>query len=308
MLSALSNQGIGLPVRNRRVFSSLSVKSSKNASTLTVSSNGRVTIIGAGVLALTVGTTGGISPIQSWTYNGGGGPSVTYNGFEATGSRPAIIGTNASNQGIGLITNQHIHLSSNGFVKWTNFGDYYQNWDVGLTRNAAGVIEVNSGTASALRDLTCRSLLPIAQAATDIPLNVTLAAAQSANAFNITSNGGTAGDIFKITSSGYVTAAANITANRIDVNGVYITSSTFNGGGYILTANGILGIYNNDGTAGLTRLMFGNGSSNPAIKRNGAGLDIRLADDSGYAALNAGNVTSNGNPVGTGKDIYNMIW
>lgn len=48
------------------------------------------------------------------------------------------------------------------------------------------------------------------------------------------------------------------------------------------------------------RLQFGGTSASfPALKRNGAGIDVRLADDSGYAAIASGNVTVNGTLVGT---------
>lgn len=43
------------------------------------------------------------------------------------------------------------------------------------------------------------------------------------------------------------------------------------------------------GSAGLITLQ-GQTTSFPAIKRNGAGIDIRLADDSGYATLTPGNI------------------
>jgi hypothetical protein len=47
-----------------------------------------------------------------------------------------------------------------------------------------------------------------------------------------------------------------------------------------------------------SRLQFGGTSSSfPAIKRNGAGIDIRLADDSGYAAVNASAFTATGSVI-----------
>jgi hypothetical protein len=47
-----------------------------------------------------------------------------------------------------------------------------------------------------------------------------------------------------------------------------------------------------------SRLQLGGTSSSfPAIKRNGAGIDIRLADDSGYAAVNALALTAIGSVI-----------
>lgn len=41
--------------------------------------------------------------------------------------------------------------------------------------------------------------------------------------------------------------------------------------------------------------LSGSTSAFPAIKRNGAAIDFRLADDSGYAAINTGTITATGN-------------
>lgn len=83
-------------------------------------------------------------------------------------------------------------------------------------------------------------------------------------------------------------AYANIRAS--DVNAASFTNS----------ASGIVNInstmYVNIGN-NLTSFM-GTTSSFPALKRNATGLDIRLADDSGYAPLTAGNITANGNTNG----------
>jgi hypothetical protein len=59
--------------------------------------------------------------------------------------------------------------------------------------------------------------------------------------------------------------------------------------------------------ANFGRLQLG-GTTNafPAIKRNGAGIDFRLADDSGFAAISAAQVTSNGN-VGIGT-FNALVW
>jgi hypothetical protein len=42
-------------------------------------------------------------------------------------------------------------------VRWTNSGtDVFSGFDTGLSRNAAGVVEVNNGTAGTYRDITFR--------------------------------------------------------------------------------------------------------------------------------------------------------
>jgi hypothetical protein len=65
----------------------------------------------------------------------------------------------------------------------------------GPTVDASGRVGINDTTPDAMLDIVCAS-------ATDVGLQVELAAAQSANALDITSNGGTAGDLFKIDKDG----------------------------------------------------------------------------------------------------------
>lgn len=56
-------------------------------------------------------------------------------------------------------------------------------------------------------------------------------------------------------------------------------------------SDGILTLLNNAGTA-FTRLQLGGTTSSfPSIKRNGTGIDIRLADDSAFASLQATTIT-----------------
>jgi hypothetical protein len=58
--------------------------------------------------------------------------------------------------------------------------------------------------------------------------------------------------------------------------------------------DGVFTLTNNAGTD-FGRLQFGGTTSSfPALKRNGTALDVRLADDSGYADLNVRNISSNG--------------
>ena len=78
--------------------------------------------------------------------------------------------------------------------------------DTRITRVSAGVAAILSSTSTAdstsLGQLNAGLLDATAPAATDIPLSITGAAAQSANLFNITSNGGTAGDLLSVDSGG----------------------------------------------------------------------------------------------------------
>jgi hypothetical protein len=73
-----------------------------------------------------------------------------------------------------------------------------------------------------------------------------------------------------------------------------VASISFANLGTIRTqSDGVYTIADNAETS-FGRLQFGGTTSSfPALKRNGAAIDIRLADDSGYATLNANAVVAN---------------
>lgn len=93
----------------------------------------------------------------------------------------------------------------------------------------------------------------------------------------------------RIENSGSIYSNAYLVSfNRVQFNGG--TSSNF---GYIMgSSNGVLRL-TNAAENGFDRLQFG-GTTNafPALKRNAAALEVRLADDSGFAALNIGGSAS----------------
>lgn len=86
--------------------------------------------------------------------------------------------------------------------------------------------------------------------------------------------------------------AGNITGNRADFNGFYAVNN------YFLTNSGNLTLWNLAATD-FSRLQFGGTSASfPSIKRNGTGLDVRLADDSGYSNITVSTVNIGGSTVG----------
>jgi hypothetical protein len=72
-------------------------------------------------------------------------------------------------------------------------------------------------------------------------------------------------------------------------------------------SNGNLTLLDNAGTS-FNRLQFG-GTTNafPAIKRNGAGIDFRLADDSGYASITASKLILPNTTTGTGLTMGEAV-
>jgi len=74
---------------------------------------------------------------------------------------------------------------------------------------------------------------------------------------------------------------------------------------------GIIGLQNSDENDFYRLVLGGTTNAFPAIKRNGAAIDFRLADDSGYAAINSGNIVS-GNIFADGdvrvKNNSSLYW
>lgn len=63
-------------------------------------------------------------------------------------------------------------------------------------------------------------------------------------------------------------------------------------GRFLASGDGIFG-FSNNANNDFNRITLGPATASfPAIKRNGTGIDFRLADDSGYAAITAGAITS----------------
>ena len=109
--------------------------------------------------------------------------------------------------------------------------------------------------------------------ATDIPVTINLAAAQSANALNVTSNGGTAGDLLKVSSAGAITIGGKTTINGA---GSEIFSAYDLGGFSIFNFGG--GTYTNHMTrislhAGYTKFEHAAGASALQVKTAG-GLEV----------------------------------
>lgn len=92
------------------------------------------------------------------------------------------------------------------------------------------------------------------------------------------------------------TGAAVVTGNVTGASFILDTKSKIQS-----AVDGILTFLNNAGTS-FTRLCFGgNTSSFPALSRNGAGIDVVLADGSATADLKAKNITATGNVTTDGN-------
>jgi hypothetical protein len=106
-----------------------------------------------GTVRLTLGSTGAIATVFR-------GSSSGY--FQSYGSGFAFGGSAQS----GVLTNNGADLNSASRLGFSSGDASFQAPDVALRRNAAGVIEVDNGTAGQFRDLIVRGLL-IAEQSSD---------------------------------------------------------------------------------------------------------------------------------------------
>lgn len=195
---------------------------------------------------------------------------------------------------IGGAVTGDLTLGSSNVIKWST--------DTGFARNAAGNVKVTDGS-SGLGSLTLTTITPtqgtitasdpfINHTATwnnagvtftNIFSNVTDTASGAASLLMDLQKGGSS--FFSVSKGGTVTAAGNAV---IGASGTY----NFSGRSKMSSsADGILTMTDTAGTA-FTRLTLGGTTSSfPAIKRNSAALNFRLADDSADANITAGGAT-----------------
>lgn len=158
-------------------------------------------------------------------------------GFRTAGG--FIMGLNGAVGGYMNSAGDFAIRAGRSFAFSSNAEDANQTLDTGLARNAAGVVEINNGTAGTLRDLKLRDLyFPALAFSTTAPTVTSAGTSPSITASNGTAafivnvgTGGTATDIvlaMPTANAGWICHANNITAtaaNRAD-QAVRQTAST----------------------------------------------------------------------------------
>lgn len=94
-----------------------------------------------------------------------------------------------------------------------------------------------------------------------------------------------------LTLLGNVNASGALSGNLLSFNGL---------GEFLAQSDGVFTVRNNAGTSFNRLQLGGTTSSFPSIKRNGAAIDFRLADDSGYCSIGVKDI----NIYGAGAGIY----
>jgi hypothetical protein len=104
-----------------------------------------------------------------------------------------------------VLRNDGVVTTVAGVFAWSSTAQATGTVQSGISEISAGVLAVGNGTAADKSgELQLAKLTATASAITDVPVTINLAAGQTANAFDVTSNGGTAGDLFQVNASGYV--------------------------------------------------------------------------------------------------------
>jgi len=107
---------------------------------------------------------------------------------------------------------------------------------------------------------------------------------------------------FKVANGGTLTTDGNI-----QINGGYLTFSSLSRIRCTVDSNIVL--FNNAINNFNLLQLGGTTSSFPAIKRNGTGIDFRLADDSAFCDINAKTITANTNLNVLGTSLFSgVVW
>ncbi len=119
----------------------------------------------------------------------------------------------AAGVGIGYTAPQTIDLSSGAAINWGNSG-ISSTKDTGLARNAAGILEVNNGTAGTYRDLYTRAQTLFGAGTGVKTLQVRGNSSNDANILELQNNAGTAQALFRsdgvLSSTGVIESGASL--------------------------------------------------------------------------------------------------
>jgi hypothetical protein len=158
-------------------------------------------------------------------------------------------------------------------LRWYSSGSGWGGTlDTAITRNAAGVVEINNGTAGQYRDLQVRSLNP-----TNGNVGIGITSPKGSKLFVAdTGSGTTASSSFSIRSSFATGSIASISATSLTSGNVLqmtVPASTSGGGAYLLvkdTAGAVYASLSSGGRFSIRRSMFSRGSDNTSCTGVGA--------------------------------------
>jgi hypothetical protein len=232
-------------------------------------------------------------------------PTYSFSNNTSTGMFSSVVSrlqfAVAGSEVIHIVGSGQIGISSGTSFGWSSAGAGTETLDTTLFRDAAGTLALRSSTtAQSLRVYnTFTDASNYERATFNWASNVLHIGAQNAGT-------GTA-RVLQLDYGGTTTAAISIpiTSGPITFGGSVVTSLGFvaadtsgffwNARGRIVAnADGVFQLTNN-GAGDFSRLQFGSTTSSfPALKKNGANLEVKLADDSAYSRLAANGLNHQG--------------
>ena len=180
---------------------------------------------------------------------------------------------------------QSFVMGSAGYLAWCSGSNSLGTPDAGVTRNAAGVVEINNGTAGTLRDLSCRAIT--ASGAVSCPQINGVGTGYSVGVF------GPSVDLSSAYRNLDINAPTGLPVLQFKTNGTLRSQHYWDGSAFNIYSAG-----NHALTSAYATQMLGFGGltvGTPALKRVLNTLQVRLGDDSNFADISTGAITASGN-------------
>jgi hypothetical protein len=201
-----------------------------------------------------------------------------------------------------------ISLRTTHAYAWSSTSDPTATNDLFLNRDAAGTLaQRNAGNAQTFRiyesftDASNYTRGKLEWASNVFRIGTEKAGTGSARALELQTDGVTR---LTIGTNGVATFSGDMSANDIVARSSWVGFGVSGTNGWIKgQSSGVIGLYDNP-TTSFGRLQFGGTTSSfPAIKRNAAALNFRLADDSADCDITAAALTLSGNLTISTKNI-----
>ena len=158
------------------------------------------TAVTGSTLAVIQAGAGQSGNLTEWRNNSGTRISSVGSGGELYA--PSLQVISGGSTGFYL-DNTNMDMKSTSALRFSNDGNFANTKDTGLARAAAGVLEVNNGTAGTVRDLKVRNFTAYDSNAAGSTLAIIQAgSSQSGNLLSVRNNAGS--DLVTVSSAGYV--------------------------------------------------------------------------------------------------------
>jgi hypothetical protein len=320
-----SNTGIGHDALFTNSTGSFNTALGKHANRFNLTGTGNT---GLGALALRLNSTGtgntGVGYLALENNTNSNNTALGYRSLTAnvSGNQNSGVGVDSLLNNTSGIANTAIGYATGGGITTGNYNTILGANVTGLSATLSNNIIIADGQGNRRINIDSVGNVGIGTTAPTSPLSIvnTIALAAGATnprieniAYTINNSGaqtGTATGIFLNATEtalngqthylmdlqvGGVSRFSVLRTGQTTIGGAFVAGGSlyFNGGNRLEAASsGVFTLINVAGTD-FNRLQFGGTTSSfPSLKRNGIAIDVRLADDSGFATLNCGNISA----------------